>query len=278
MNDRPPSTPENAPRLPLIRIRGLTFRRGRTLVLNNLNLDIRRQGITALIGPSGCGKTTLLRIITGQLRPHRGSVQVDGVEVSRLPRKQLLELRKRMGMLFQNGALFSDLSVFDNVAFPLREHTGLSKDLIHILVLLKLQAVGLRGAHDLNPEQLSGGMARRAAMARAMAMDPMLMMYDEPFTGQDPISMGMLLSLVQRLNHLLGMTSIVVSHDIQEVLSIADDVCILSDGRIIEQGTPELLRRSKTPLVRQFLDAAPDGPVPFHYTASSLERDLAWES
>ena len=258
----------------MIRLQDVVFRRGQRVILNKLNLDIPRGLITALLGPSGCGKTTILRLISGQLRPRRGKILVDGVEVNRLPRKRLMELRKRMGMLFQNVALFSDLSVFDNVAFPLRENTQLSEALIRILVLLKLQAVGLRGAHTLKPAQLSGGMARRAALARATVMDPLLIMYDEPFTGQDPISMGVLLRLVQRFNRLLQMTSIVVSHDVQEVLTIADYVCILSGGRVVGQGTPEALRQSDSPLVRQFLDAAPDGPVSFHYPAPPMDRDL----
>ena len=258
----------------LIRVRNLTFRRGARPIFENVDIDIPRGKITAVMGPSGCGKTTLLRLIGGQLRPASGSVQVDGQEVPRLSRSALFRLRKRMGMLFQSGALLTDFTVFENVAFPLREHTGLPESMIRDLVLMKLEAVGLRGARDLFPSQLSGGMARRVALARAIALDPMMIMYDEPFTGQDPISMGVLVRLIKLLNDALGITSIVVSHDVPETLSIADYIYVLSQGQVIGQGSPQELRETDSPWVRQFLDAQPDGPVHFHYPGPELEQDL----
>ncbi len=259
---------------PLVKARGLVFRRGDRAIFDGVDLDVSAGRVTAIMGPSGSGKTTLLRLIGGQLRPHAGSVRVEGQEVAALPRPGLYRLRRRMGMLFQSGALFTDLSVFDNVAFPIREHTGLPEPLVRDLVLLKLQAVGLRGARHLMPAELSGGMARRVALARAIALDPVLVMYDEPFTGQDPITMGVLVTLIRRLNDLLGLTSIVVSHDVHETMAIADYVYVLADGRVIAEGTPDELRDSSSEWVRQFLDARPDGPVPFHYPAPALEADL----
>ena len=217
----------------LVKTRDLSFKRGDRVIFDGVDIDIRRGSVTAIMGPSGTGKTTLLRLIGGQLKPDKGSVIVDGENVHELRRSQLYQLRKRMGMLFQNGALLTDLNVYDNVAFPLREHTNLSENLIHKLVLMKLEAVGLRGARNLMPSELSGGMARRVALARAIALDPMMIMYDEPFTGQDPISMGVLVRLIRLLNDALGLTSIIVSHDIQDTLSIADEIYLLAGGKEI---------------------------------------------
>ncbi len=259
---------------PLVKIRGLTFYRGDRPIFEDVDLDIPRGRISAIMGPSGCGKTTLLRLIGGQIRPDSGSIVVDGEDVTRLSRKDLMQLRKRMGMLFQSGALLTDLNVFDNIAFPLREHTRLPESIIRDLVLMRLEAVGLRGARELMASELSGGMARRAALARAVIMDPMMIMYDEPFTGQDPISMGVLVRLIRLMNDALGLSSILVSHDVQETLSIADRVFILSQGKIVGQGSPEEIAHSDSAWVRQFVDAQPDGPVPFHYPAPALDHDL----
>ena len=259
---------------PLITIRNLTFRRGGRAIFDGIDLDIPRGKVTAIMGPSGTGKTTLLRLIGGQLRPEQGSIEVDGQPVPQLSRRALYALRKRMGMLFQSGALLTDLSVFDNVAWPLREHTTLPEAMIRDLVLMKLEAVGLRGARDLMPEQLSGGMARRVALARAIALDPMMIMYDEPFTGQDPISMGVLVNLIRRLNDALGLTSVVVSHDVAETASIADYIYLVSGGKVVAQGSPDDLRDSESAWARQFLNGQPDGPVPFHYPAAPLRDEL----
>lgn len=226
------------------------------------------------MGPSGTGKTTLLRLITGELKPATGSIEVDGKLIDKLRYQDLYELRKRIGMLFQSGALFTDLSVFENVAFPLREHTKLPEQLIRTLVLMKLQAVGLRGARDLMPNELSGGMARRVALARAIALDPMMILYDEPFAGQDPISMGVLVKLIRLLNDALGLTSVIVSHDIHETASIADYLYIISESQVIEHGTAEQLKHSELPWTRQFMQGLPDGPVPFHYPAIDYASDL----
>lgn len=258
----------------LVRIRDLHFARAGRKIFDGVNLDIRRGSVTAVMGPSGTGKTTLLRLIGGQLRPQSGSIQVDGHEVPRLGRGELYGLRKRMGMLFQNGALFTHLDVFENVAFPLREHTRLSEAMIRDLVLMKLEAVGLRGARGLMPSELSGGMARRVALARAIALDPMMIMYDEPFTGQDPISMGVLVRLIRLLNDALGLTSIVVSHDVHETAAIADYLYLLSDGKVVGEGPPEVLRQADNPWAHQFLAASADGPVPFHYPARDYVEDL----
>ena len=258
----------------LVKVRGLKFARSKRMIFDGIDLDIPRGKITAIMGPSGTGKTTLLRLIGGQLRPQQGSVHVDGLQVDKLRHAGLYQLRKRMGMLFQNGALLTDMNVFDNVAFPLREHTRLSEDMIRDLVLIKLHAVGLRGARDLMPSELSGGMSRRVALARAIALDPMMMMYDEPFTGQDPISMGVLVKLIRRLNDALGLTSIIVSHDIAETASIADYIYLLSDGKVVGQGTTEELNRSSSEWAQQFLKGLPDGPVPFHYQAVDYLEDL----
>lgn len=259
---------------PLVRIRGLRFRHGDRLILDGIDLDIRRSLVTGILGPSGAGKTTLLKLIGGQLRPDAGTVEVEGRDVHRLSRRDLYRLRIRMGKLFQSGALLTDLSVFENVAYPLREHTRLPESMIRKLVLTRLQAVGLRGARDLMPSQLSGGMARRAALARAVVLDPTIIMYDEPFTGQDPISMGVLMTLVRQLNDACGLTSILVSHDVAETLRIADYIYILGNGRVMAGGTPAEIRAGRSDWVEQFMRALPDGPVHFHYPAPPLEQDL----
>ncbi len=258
----------------LVKIRGLHFARGDRVIFGGVDLDIPRGKLTAIMGPSGTGKTTLLRLIGGQLVPDQGSIEVDGLQVQELGRTALYGLRRRMGMLFQSGALLTDLTVFDNVAFPLREHTDLPEPMIRDLVLMKLQAVGLRGARDLQPSELSGGMARRVALARAIALDPMMIMYDEPFTGQDPISKGALVQLIRLLNDALGLTSIVVSHDVQETAAISDYVYVISQGKVIGQGTPEALGETDSERVKQFMQGLPDGPVPFHYPAPDYTEDL----
>jgi len=258
----------------LVSIRDLTFFRSGRKIFDQVNLDIPKGKITAIMGPSGTGKTTLLRLIGGQLRPDAGSVSVAGRIVHRQGLKDLYELRKRMGMLFQSGALLTDLSVFENVAFPLREHTRLPETMIRSLVLMKLEAVGLRGARDLMPSELSGGMSRRVALARAIVLDPMMIMYDEPFTGQDPISMGVLVKLIHSLNDGLGLTSIVVSHDVRETAAIADYVYLISEGRVVGQGSPTEIDRSASPWIRQFMHGEADGPVPFHFPAPDYAQDL----
>ena len=259
---------------PLVEIRGLRFARGSRLIFDGVDLDIPRGKVTAIMGPSGTGKTTLLKLIGGQLRPLEGTIRVDGEEVHKLSRDKLYQLRKRMGLLFQSGALLTDLDVFENVAFPLREHTNLPEPMLRDLVLMKLQAVGLRGARRLMPSELSGGMARRVALARAIALDPMMIMYDEPFTGQDPISMGVLVKLIRQLNDALGLTSIVVSHDVEETVAISDYIYLLSGGKVVAHGTPDDLGGSKSEWARQFLEGLPDGPVPFHYPAEEFAADL----
>ncbi|EWG99549.1 ABC transporter ATP-binding protein [Halomonas sp. BC04] len=259
---------------PFVVVEGLHFSRGEKDIFRGVELQIPRGKITAILGPSGTGKTTLLKLIGGQLVPDAGCIRIDGEDVHSLPRKALFRLRRRMGMLFQSGALFSDLSVFENVAFPLRVHTDLPEAMIRDLALMKLQAVGLRGARDLMPSELSGGMARRVALARAIALDPELILYDEPFVGQDPISKGVLVQLIKRLNDALGLTAIVVSHDIQETLSIADYVYVISDGRVMAQGTPGSLDVDEDPRVSQFVHGEPDGPVPFHYPATDFFSDI----
>ena len=258
----------------LIEIRGLTFSRGSRPIFDGVDMEIRRGVITAIMGPSGTGKTTLLKLIGGQLKPDAGTIRMDGKDIHHLPRAELYRLRRRMGMLFQSGALLTDLNVFENVAFPLREHTNLPESMIRDLVLMKLHAVGLRGARALMPSELSGGMARRAASARAIALDPMMMMYDEPFTGQDPISMGVLVRLIRRLCDSLHLSSIVVSHDVADTLSICDYVYIISAGKVVKHGSTRELQTSQSPWVRQFLDGLPDGPVPFHYSTEDLKADL----
>ena len=260
--------------VPLVEVRQLRFNRGNQIIFDGIDLDIPRGKITAIMGPSGTGKTTLLQMIGGQLQPDGGSIRVDGQAIASLSRSEVYRLRRRMGMLFQSGALLTDLNVFENVAFPLREHTSLPEVMIRDLVLIKLQAVGLRGARDMMPGQLSGGMARRVALARAIALDPMMVMYDEPFAGQDPISMGVLMKLIRDLNNALGLSSIVVSHDVHETAIIADYIYILANGRIVEQGTPEALGHSESGWVKQFMQALPDGPIPFHYPATEYRDDL----
>lgn len=258
----------------LIKIRGLKFSRGDRVIFEDVNMDIPRKGITAIMGPSGTGKTTLLKLIGGQLLPDAGTIEVDGQNVHKLKTRGLYALRKRMGMLFQSGALLTDLSVFDNVAYPLREHTRLTESMVRQLVLLKLNAVGLRGAASLMPSELSGGMARRVAMARAIALDPMMIMYDEPFTGQDPISMGVLVKLIKSLNDALNICSIAVSHDVKETLSIADYVYIISAGTVVEHGSPDDMANSSSEWTQQFVKGLADGPVPFHFEAPDLMDDL----
>ena len=258
----------------LVQIRDLHFSRGSKSIFRGLNIDIPRGKVTTILGPSGTGKTTLLKMIGGQLKGSQGTITVDGLNVGKLKRRELYDLRKRLGMLFQSGALLTDLSVFENIAFPLREHTDLPDSLISHLVLMRLHAVGLRGTRDLYPAELSGGMARRAALARALVFDPMMIMYDEPFTGQDPISMGILIELIKTVNRALGLTSLMVSHDLNESLSISDYAVIISEGVVVEAGSPEQLRASSSEWVQQFLQGRPDGPVPFQAAAPDYETEL----
>ncbi|MDR0529288.1 MAG: ABC transporter ATP-binding protein [Zoogloeaceae bacterium] len=257
-----------------VRVEEVSFSYGDRPVLREINLSIPRGRVVAIMGGSGCGKTTLLRLIAGQLRPSSGRIKVAGEEVGKMRQNELYALRKRMGMLFQFGALFTDLSVFDNVAFPLREHTDLSEALIRDLVLMKLQAVGLRGAWNLTPNALSGGMARRVALARAVALDPALIMYDEPFTGLDPISLGVIGQLIRRLNDALGATSIMVTHDVQESLLMVDYIYFISEGSVVAEGTPEEIRVSRDPFVEQFVCAKADGPVSYHFPAPDMAIDF----
>jgi phospholipid/cholesterol/gamma-HCH transport system ATP-binding protein len=257
-----------------VSIRNLTFKRGERFIFNDVDLNIQRGKITAIMGPSGCGKTTLLRLIGAQVKPASGVIDVAGQNIPELSRDALFKLRSRMGMLFQSGALFTDLSVFENVAFPLRVHTALPESMIRDIVLLKLQAVGLRGARDLMPHELSGGMQRRVALARAIALDPDMVMYDEPFAGQDPMSMGVLMRLIKMLNVSLGLTSIIVSHDLHETASIADYIYLISNAKIIAHGSPDELMNSELPMVRQFMQGEPDGPVPFHFPGPDYAEDL----
>jgi phospholipid/cholesterol/gamma-HCH transport system ATP-binding protein len=260
----------------LVRVRELRFAFGPRPIYDGVDLDIPRGKVTAIMGPSGTGKTTLLRLIGGQWRPQGGRIEFDGIDVHKQSRGKLFELRQRMGMLFQTGGLFTDLSVFDNVAFPLREHSGLPESLIRDITLMKLEAVGLRGAAELYPEQISGGMSRRVALARAIALEPAMVMYDEPFTGQDPISMGVLMRLIRTLNQALGLTSIIVSHDVEEVLSISDYAYVVSGGKVLDHGTPEAIRGSASEFVQQ---GKPDGPVRFHYKAArEYKADLLAEA
>ena len=251
----------------LVKVKDVFFSYGGRKIYKGMSLDIPRNKITAILGPSGTGKTTLLRLIGGQLKPDSGEIFFDGINVHALQRTELYELRKRMSMLFQSGALFTDLNVFENVAFPLREHTKLPEVLIHDLVMMKLEAVGLRGAAYFSPNELSGGMARRAALARSIALDPDLIMYDEPFVGQDPITMAVLVKLIKDLNESLGITSIIVTHDVQEVLSIAHQVYIVADGKVIGSGTPDEVRNSSDPKVLQFINGDFDGPYAFNLKA-----------
>ncbi len=258
----------------VVEVKGVHYAVGRREIFAGLDVVARRGRVTAIMGPSGTGKTTLLRLITGQVAPGSGEVSVWGQRVATLRQRELYALRRRTGMLFQNGALLTDLDVFENVAFPVREHTDLSEPLVRELVLTKLHAVGLRGAARMMPSELSGGMARRVALARAVVLDPELLIYDEPFVGLDPISMGVIVRLIRQMNRVLGITSIVVSHDVHELAAIADDSYLLSQGRCVASGSPEELHRSDSEVVRQFLDGVADGPVPFHYPAPDYRDQL----
>lgn len=258
----------------LVEINQLHFQRNGRPIFQGVDITIPEGKVTAILGPSGTGKTTLLRLIGGQLLPNHGQINVAGKNVHRLSRKELYQLRMQMGMLFQSGGLFTHLTVYENVAFPLREHTQLTEEMIRSIVLMKLEMVGLRGVRDFMPSELSGGMARRVALARAVALDPKLIMYDEPLTGQDPISKGVLVKLIRTLNDAMGLTTIIVSHDVHEVLTIADYVYVIADGRLIGQGTPSAIANEPSAQVKQFLCGLPDGPVPFHYPAANLEHDL----
>jgi len=261
----------------LVDIKNMTFNRDERVIYDDISLSIPRGKVTAIMGPSGIGKTTLLRLIGGQLKPKSGQILFDGQDIPQLSRSELYNARKRMSMLFQSGALFSDMSVYDNIAFPIREHSKLSESIIEKIVLLKLEAVGLRGARDLKPSELSGGMARRVALARAIALDPELILYDEPFAGQDPISMGVIVRLIRSLGDALGLTSVVVSHDVPEVMSIADYIYIIAERKIIGHGTPEEIRQQTSPLVQQFVKGESDGPVAFHYPAKNIKHELFGE-
>ena len=258
----------------IVTISDLHYTRGDVVIFEHTNLNIKRGKITAIMGPSGCGKTTLLRLIGAELYPDKGEVLVDGINVHKLRMKALYKARRNMGMLFQNGALFTNLSVYENVAFALREHTSLPEDMIHDLVLMQLEVVGLRGARNLRPSELSGGMARRVAMARAMVLNPKLMMYDEPFTGQDPITLGVLVKLIKSINEVLELTSIIVSHDVDETASIADYIYIIADKKIVGEGTPDEVMKDNNPWVKQFIHGLPDGVMPLHYPARAYKEDL----
>jgi phospholipid/cholesterol/gamma-HCH transport system ATP-binding protein len=258
----------------LISIENLSFGYGKKLLHKDINMQFNRGRVSAIMGGSGCGKTTILRLIGGQLTPNSGKVMVDGDIVHEQDRNGIYHLRRKMGMLFQHGALFTDLSVYENVAFPMREHTDLPENIIRDLVLLKLNAVGLRGAHNKMPAELSGGMARRVALARAVALDPDIIMYDEPFAGLDPISMAVICDLIRSLNDALGATSIIVTHDVAETFSFADYIYFLADGTVAAEGSPKQLMASKLPFVRQFIHSEKDGPVPFHADAPSYQEDL----
>lgn len=262
----------------LIEIENLTFKRDERVIYDGISLSIPKGKVTAIMGPSGTGKTTLLRLMGGQLKPDSGKILFDGNNIPELSRNALYDIRKRMSMLFQSGALFSEMSVHDNIAFPIREHSKLSEDIIDKIVLMKLEAVGLRGARHLNPSELSGGMARRAALARAIALDPELIMYDEPFAGQDPISMGVIVRLIRELNDAIGLTSVVVTHDVPEVMSIADYIYIIAERKIIGHGTPEEMKHQTSPLVKQFIQGEADGPVPFHFDAPPYKDELIREN
>ena len=262
---------------PVVDIRGVHYGVASRKIFAGVDIRVERGSITAVMGPSGTGKTTLLRLITGQVRASAGTVRVFGQDVGALTLRELYAVRRRMGMLFQNGALLTDIDVFENVAFPVREHHKLPEEVLRRLVLMKLHAVGLRGAARLQPSELSGGMARRVALARAIVLDPEVLIYDEPFVGLDPISMGVVVRLIRELNDALGITSIVVSHDVPEVSSIADRVYLLAEGRVVASGNADELSRSDVPAVRQFMQGAPDGPVPFHYPAAPYPEELLQE-
>jgi phospholipid/cholesterol/gamma-HCH transport system ATP-binding protein len=259
---------------PAIELADVSFGYDERLVLRGITMTVPRGSVVAIMGGSGCGKTTILRLIGGQLKPKSGKVLVAGESVPDLGPDALYALRRKFGMLFQFGALFTDMSVFENIAFPMREHTELQEELIRDLVLMKLHAVGLRGAAPLMPAELSGGMARRVALARALALDPMLVMYDEPFAGLDPISLGVIGQLIRKLNDALGTTSVVVTHDVYESLKIVDYLYFVSEGRIVAEGTPDAVRASADPFVSQFVNGQADGPVPFHYPARPYRTEL----
>jgi len=263
-----------SPSQSFVQIDNVDFSYGKRLILQGISLNVPRGKVVAITGGSGCGKTTLLRLIGGQLSPSKGAVRIDGQDIASLDREGMYAMRRKMGMLFQFGALFTDMTVFENIAFQLREHTTLPEDMIRDLVLMKLNAVGLRGTAKLFPAELSGGMARRVALARAVALDPMLIMYDEPFAGLDPISLSVVGQTIRKLNNALGATSIVVTHDIVESLQIVDYLYFISDGRIVGQGTPDEIRSSDEPFVKQFVHAELDGPVPFHYPATDYSEQL----
>jgi phospholipid/cholesterol/gamma-HCH transport system ATP-binding protein len=265
-----------APNLPtpLVELRNLSFGYGERVILSNVSLTVPRGKVTALMGASGGGKTTILRLIGGQIRAQTGEALFDGHDVTRMGAAEMYTVRRRMGMLFQFGALFADLNVYDNVAFPLREHTDLTDAMVHDIVLMKLNAVGLRGARDMMPSELSGGMARRVALARAIALDPELVMYDEPFSGIDPISVGTSATLIRQLNDSMGLTSIFISHELEQTFAIADHVIILANGKVAAQGTPQEVLKSTDPLVYQYVNALSEGPVRFHYPALSMEADF----
>ena len=258
----------------VIEVRDLHYSRGQRQIFKGLNIDIPRGKVTAVMGPSGTGKTTLLRLITRQIRADSGTILVDGIDIAKLSRKGLYELRHRFGMLFQNGALLTDVSVFENVAFPLHEHTRLPNRLIRHIVLTKLHAVGLRGAADMMPNELSGGMARRVALARAMVMDPEILIYDEPFVGLDPISMGVIVRLVRKMNDALGISSVLVSHDVQEIATVSDQTFLISDGKVAASGSPDELSHTTSKLVQQFMHGMADGPVAFHFAAPNYAEQL----
>lgn len=259
---------------PIVVAKNLRYLRGNKPIFKDVTLSIQRGLVTAIMGPSGTGKTTLLRLLGGQIHPAGGELTIDQIDTRTLSLRGWQKLRRRMGMLFQEGALFTDLNVYENVAFLLREHTRLPEDMLRDLVLMKLEAVGLRGAANLGIHELSGGMARRVALARAIMMDPALMMYDEPFTGQDPINRGVLLKLIRELNNSLGLTSVVVSHDVEEVAKVADYLYVIADGRVIGEGTPEQVFQDKSPLLHQFMHGLPDGPVAFRYPASDFAEEV----
>ena len=262
----------------LVEIRDVNFAYGHRPILKGMNLTFPKNKVIAIMGGSGCGKTTLLRLIGGSIKPTSGYVKIDGQIIHELDRAGLYAMRRKMGMLFQFGALFTDMSVYDNVAFQMREHTNLPEEIIHDLVMMKLHAVGLRGTHDLMPAELSGGMARRVALARTVALDPMLILYDEPFAGLDPISLTVVGNLIKRLNDALGATSIVVTHDVQESLKIVDYLYFVAEGVIIAEGTPDEIKASDKPFVQQFINGEMDGPVPFHFPGGDYQQDLKLKS
>jgi phospholipid/cholesterol/gamma-HCH transport system ATP-binding protein len=268
-------TPDSASADAIVELRNVSFAYDPAMpVLRDINMSMRRGTVVGIMGQSGCGKTTTLRIIMGALRPTGGEARVLGAPMAELAHDALYAVRRKMGMLFQFGALFTDMSVFENVAFPLREHAALPEELLHDLVMMKLNAVGLRGAAHLRPTELSGGMARRVALARSIALDPQLILYDEPFTGLDPISFGVIARLIRELNDSLGATSIIVTHDVQEALGVVDYVYFMAAGRVIAEGTPEQIRRSHEPFVNQFVNGSAEGPVPFHNPAPDYRADL----